>query len=631
MLPRLLLQLVDEAESYAGFWQRTLQAIVAGGQVEQAAVLAADRGIWRAIAAWPRGQHDPPSDLAADAMVEERVVSSGPWRGVAVSADSALLIRGGSEAWLREHAPSLGSAAHSVARWEAAECTAKRFGRLVEINRAWAAATGTRPLLEAIAEAACELFDADRASIFLWDEANRTLVGQPAIGFAAAELRLPDDKGVVGAVLQSGKPMRTGPDSSAAVDRSLDQKTGYQTQTLLCVPMDAADGRRLGVFELLNKRGGAFTDEDEAGLTGLAANAAIALANTQQFEALLARHDQLVDQAASGARLLGGCSAIESIRGTIERVADTDLAILILGENGTGKEVAAQALHYRSRRRGGPFVAVNCAAITETLLESELFGHEKGAFTDARETRPGKFEAASGGTLLLDEIGDMSLGGQAKLLRVLEEKVVVRVGGSAPIATDVRLLAATNQNLAQLVREKRFREDLFYRLNVVSIELPPLRSRGDDVLVLAEHFLRGFCQSMGRKAPKLSADAKSRLASHRWPGNVRELRNLMERVAYLHQGPRVEASDLAFVLAPGKPTSDLMDSDLPLSSATREFQRGYIRHTIEGCRGNVTDAAERLGVHRSNLYRKMTQLGMAADGDSETDDSDSPTDTDQRR
>ncbi len=628
MLARLLLQLVDEAESITGFWERTLQAIVAGGQVEQAAVLTAERGRWRTVACWPRGQGEPPHELAADALAEERVAKSGRWWGAAVSANSALLLRGGSEAWLREYAPSLSSAAHAVSRREAAERTAKRFGRLLEINRGWAATAGTVPLLEAIAEAACELFDADRASIFLWDEANRTLVGQPAIGFAAAELRLPDDKGVVGAVLQSGRPMRIGPDSSAAIDRSLDQKTGYNTETLLCVPLDA-DGRRLGVFELVNKRSGSFTDEDEAGLTGLAANAAIALANTQQFEALLARHDQLIDQAASGARLLGECPAIRSIRATIDRVADTDLSILILGENGTGKEVAAQALHYRSRRRGGPFVAVNCAAITETLLESELFGHEKGAFTDARETRAGKFEVASGGTLLLDEIGDMSLAGQAKLLRVLEEKVVVRVGGSASIATDVRLLAATNQNLAELMRAKRFREDLFYRLNVVSIELPPLRSRGDDVLELAEHFLRGFCQSMGRKTPKLSADAKSRLASHRWPGNVRELRNLMERVAYLHQGPRVEASDLAFVLAPGKPTSDLMESDLPLSSATREFQRGYIRHTIEGCRGNVTDAAERLGVHRSNLYRKMGQLGMAG-GESESDDEEPPMDADGR-
>ncbi len=629
MLASLLLQLVAESPSLADFWERSLQAIVAGGKGVQAVVMTATEGEWRRDAAWPRGLAAPPDDLAGEALANDAVARGDGWIAAAITPNSALLIRGASESWVREHASALRHAAQAVVRREGAEHTAERFARLVEINRAWASAQGTRPLLEAIAEAACELFDADRASIFLWDEANHSLIGQPALGFAAAELRLPDDKGVVGAVLQSGKPMRTGPESSE-IDHTIDQKTGYRTRTLLCVPLDAPDGRRLGVFELLNKRSGVFTSEDETGLAGLAANAAIALANTQQFEQLLARHDQIVDQAASGVRLIGNCPAMAAIRGTIERVADTELAILILGENGTGKEVAAQSLHYQSRRRGGPFVAVNCAAITESLLESELFGHEKGAFTDARETRAGKFELASSGTLLLDEIGDMSLGGQAKLLRVLEEKVVVRVGGSTPIATDARLLAATNQNLAELVRAGRFREDLFYRLNVVSIELPPLRSRGDDVLELAEHFLRTFCQSMGRKTPKLSADARSRLASHRWPGNIRELRNLMERVAYLHQGPRVEASDLAFVLAPGKPTSDLMDSDLPLASATREFQRGYIRHTIESCRGNVTDAAERLGVHRSNLYRKMGQLGMT-DSESDTDDLEPPMDADKRR
>ena len=183
-------------------------------------------------------------------------------------------------------------------------------------------------------------------------------------------------------------------------------------------------------------------------------------------------------EAAEKVRLIGESPAIEALRSIIRRVADTDLAVLILGENGTGKEVVAQSIHYLSRRRDQPFVAVNCAAIPETLAESELFGHEKGAFTDAHEARRGKFELAAGGTLFLDEIGDLSLGGQAKLLRVMEEKVLVRVGGSTPIHTDARLLAATNQNLAEMVRAKRFREDLYFRLNVVTLDLPPLRERG---------------------------------------------------------------------------------------------------------------------------------------------------------
>ncbi|MEM6656347.1 MAG: sigma-54 dependent transcriptional regulator, partial [Planctomycetota bacterium] len=320
------------------------------------------------------------------------------------------------------------------------------------------------------------------------------------------------------------------------------------------------------------------------------------------------RQADLIDAAAGEARLLGECPAIVALRSTIDRVADTDLAILILGENGCGKEVVAQSLHYGSGRRAEPFIAVNCAALTETLLESELFGHEAGAFTDAREARPGKFEVAGGGTLFLDEIGDMSLSGQAKLLRVLEDKTVVRVGGSSPIETDVRVLAATNQNLPELVRQKKFREDLYFRLNVVSIDLPPLRERGDDVLLLARHFLTGFCRAMGRKQPKLMADAKKRLLAHRWPGNIRELRNLMERLAYLTTGDRIESADLAFTLSPG--ADDETETDGTLTEATRRFQTRHIQRSIKRVGGNVSEAAKLLGLHRSNLYRKMRQLGM---------------------
>jgi Nif-specific regulatory protein len=321
----------------------------------------------------------------------------------------------------------------------------------------------------------------------------------------------------------------------------------------------------------------------------------------------------MVDEAAQGARLLGQCAAIETLRATIQRVARTDLAVLILGENGTGKEVVARRIHYLSARRHAPFIAVNCAALPETLLESELFGHERGAFTDAHEKRAGKFELASGGTLFLDEIGDMSLGGQAKLLRVLEEKIVVHVGGSTPIHTDTRVIAATNQNLIELVRNKKFREDLYYRLNVVTLEMPPLRDRDEDVLMLAEHFLQEFCRRAGRKPPGFTAAARRRLCGHHWPGNVRELRNLMERLAYLTSGSQLDADDLAFILSPSKDEVSLFPEDLTLNQATRSFQTQFIRKQIERCGGNMTDAAERLGLHRSNLYRKLRQLDMAVE------------------
>src|SRR5262249_13315965 len=233
-----------------------------------------------------------------------------------------------------------------------------------------------------------------------------------------------------------------------------------------------------------------------------------------------------------------------------------------------------------------------------------------GAFTDAHEARAGKFELAAGGTLFLDEIGDMSPAGQAKLLRVLEDKTIVRVGGSRPIHTDVRVLAATNQKLVDLVRAKRFREDLYFRLNVVSIDLPPLRQRGDDVLLLADHFLHVFCQRAGRRVPKFTPAARRRLEAHSWPGNVRELRNLMERLAYLSAGDKVDADDLAFILAPNSAAHGSVPLDLVLADATNKFQTDYIEQTIDRAGGNMSEAAKRLGLHRSNLYRKMRQLEM---------------------
>jgi Nif-specific regulatory protein len=272
--------------------------------------------------------------------------------------------------------------------------------------------------------------------------------------------------------------------------------------------------------------------------------------------------------------------------------------------------VVAQSIHYLSRRRDKPFVAVNCAAIPDTLAESELFGHEKGAFTDAHETRRGKFELAASGTLFLDEVGDLSLAGQSKLLRVLEERVFLRVGGSTPIHTDARVVAATNQNLAEMVGQKRFREDLYFRLNVVTLEIPPLRERPGDILLLGEHFLNDFCKRARRKPPQFTPAAHERLQTHSWPGNVRELRNLMERLAYLTTEDVIDAGDLAFILSPRTEAAVVTDLSQTLAGATTDFQIAYIQRALERAGGNVSQAATQLGLHRSNLYRKMRQLRM---------------------
>ncbi|MGN6136259.1 MAG: sigma 54-interacting transcriptional regulator [Aureliella sp.] len=563
-----------------------------------------------------------PIDLAASACDRGQVLRQSEWVAAPLAAADepaeALLVAPGdwlsSEA-LQSLAQLLRSCLQLAQRQQRSKLRLEQLETLLELAAAWHRTQDLTELLSDIARAAARVLHADRASIFLWDRANNELVGHPALGVEGQPLRIPDDLGIAGQVLKTGMPQRwDASDDPQAINQRVGRQLGYVTRSLLAVLLVDKRGRAMGVFEVLNQEEGRFSVEDEVFLTELARHAAAALENTQRMDQLVRTRDRLVQSASATAQLIGSCPQIESLRQTVARVAPTDLAVLLLGENGTGKEVVSRSLHLQSRRNAEPFVAVNCAAIAEPLLESELFGHEKGAFTDAIRERAGKFELASGGTLLLDEIGEMSLGGQAKLLRVLEEKVVVRVGGTRPIRTDVRVIAATNQNLAEMVRTKRFREDLYFRLNVVTLYLPPLRERGDDIILLAEHFLKQFAEQIGRLPLKLTDKARQRLMTHPWPGNVRELRNMMERVAYLASDSIVEESDLAFVLAPSQPADakEMMPGSLTLTDATADFQRAYIQRHIDAAGGNVAQAAERLGLHRSNLYRKMRQLGLDA-------------------
>jgi Nif-specific regulatory protein len=617
-----LLDVAFESPSSGDFLKSVVMELAGGWNCSFLAIVRAEPAGWQFMATTSLG-HSIPTEVCTEALDGESVIIQGDLFAAPLALDNLVLLgRSGSTAKQEVSvvASALGAALGLVRRRENEARHVQRLQAILAIAAQWNQTLEMDALLEQMAEASTRLLSAERASIFIWDRANKSLVGRPALGVEEGELRIADNVGVVGSVVQSGESRRVDAKSGEQeIDRDVDKQLSFHTRNLLCVPLRGKRRELFGAFELINKIDGDFTAEDETALTELAAHAAVAIENTQSREQLIKVRDQFADEAMQGAQLIGESPAIDALRSTIGRVADTDLSVLVLGENGTGKEVIAKRVHYQSSRRNEPFVAVNCAALTETLLESELFGHEKGAFTDAHQTRIGKFELASGGTLFLDEIGDMSLGGQAKLLRVLEDKTIVRVGGSLPIHTDARVIAATNRKLVELVREKKFREDLFFRLNVVTVELPPLRERGDDILMLADHFFRSFCAKAGRPLPQFTAAGRKRLIGHAWPGNVRELRNLTERLAYLSQSDEIDADELASILTPDDQESPLMSLELPLVEATRHFQVEYIKKQVERSRGNMTDVAQRLGLHRSNLYRKMRQLEMdGCDAETET-------------
>ena len=319
--------------------------------------------------------------------------------------------------------------------------------------------------------------------------------------------------------------------------------------------------------------------------------------------------------------LIGSGPAMKQVFETIQKVAETDLSVLIRGESGTGKEGVAQALHQRSSRRARPFVAVNCAAISRELVESELFGHEKGAFTGADARRVGKFEAADEGTIFLDEIGDMPTETQAKVLRVLEERSFERVGGNRAVEVDVRVVAATHRDLEAEVREGRFREDLYYRLNVVEIAIPPLRERVEDLPALAERFLTQVAERLGREKKMVDADALAALARHPWRGNVRELRNAIEQASVLAPGQVIGVGDLRLGVLEAGPAVAVqpgtVPTNLPFRDAKRaivdSFERSYLIQALRAHGGNISRTAESIGMVRQSLQQKIRELGLRSD------------------
>jgi two-component system nitrogen regulation response regulator NtrX len=308
--------------------------------------------------------------------------------------------------------------------------------------------------------------------------------------------------------------------------------------------------------------------------------------------------------------MIGESVVMHRLREQIGMAAPTNGRVLISGENGTGKELVARLVHALRQRRPGPFVEDNCAALPEELIESEHFGHVKGSFTGAVADRRGKFEIASGGTLFLDEVGDMSLKMQAKVLRALQEQVIEPVGAQGSVRVDVRVLAATNKDLAEEIRQGRFREDLYFRLNVIPVFVPPLRERGDDIMRLAEHFAREFAQEYGRRSKTLSADAVRIMQAYPWPGNVREMRNVIERLIIMVPGDLIHDVDLTFLELPAPVLTTVASGDVgPLYEARDEWERRFIAHALASCDGNISRTADTLGLERSPTTTSSWRCG----------------------
>ena len=493
----------------------------------------------------------------------------------------------------------------------------KKFNKLIEIytliNSDY---TDLNALLTTIVESAMQLSGADAGSLLLTDKDRQELFFEVALGSKGKDVKkftVKMGEGIAGWVAQHGKPIIVNDvDNDARHLREIPSKIGYPTNTMIAVPLHARDGC-IGVIEVINKAGGAsFSQEDLEWLELFSSQAALAIANAKNFDLARSEIKLLQDSAATGEgfhTLVSKSQAVQEILNVIDRVASTESSVLILGESGVGKELFAEQIHLRSPRSRMPFVRVNCAALPEGLLESEMFGHVKGAFTSAISNRRGRFEAADGGTIFLDEIGDLPLGLQAKLLRVIQDKTFEKIGSDVTVTVNTRILAATNKDIAEMVEEGEFRSDLYYRLNVLPLYIPPLRQRTEDIPELARFFLAKFMRINNKQFEGFSDNAIKALLTHPWPGNIRELQNCIERACIIASGRLIERDDLFLLSEPGETES----GDRDLKTAMNVFKANYIRMVLEESGGNQTEAAKSLNVQRTYLSRLVKELHIKED------------------
>ncbi len=513
----------------------------------------------------------------------------------------------------------------------------KKFRLLYDLGCAFAAHIKIEELFPFIVNKCCEVFDAEGASVLLLDHGPHELFF-PYVAETDAQvserlrnLRIPADKGIAGSVIKTGNGVRV--DDVAESSRffsQVDEATGFTTRNLICAPLGTHQGV-IGVVQVLNRKPQAFTDDDLAFLEALAGSAAVAIENAQLY-AKVRESEQLLRVEVGALRrdiahrdrfadMVGAAPAMDEVFQLMESAAANPITVLIEGDTGTGKELVARGIHRSSTRASAPFVAVNCAALSETLLESELFGHKRGSFTGATEDHRGLFEAAQGGTVFLDEVGEMPTSMQAKLLRVLQEGEVIPVGESQPRKVDVRIVSATNRNLEEEVEAGNFREDLFYRIAVFPNAVPPLRERRPDIPALCSHFVDKFHVHSG--CAGITEEALAALTQHDWPGNIRQLENEIERAAVIagkgnpigvrHLSPKVRGAkpgSTPIKAASLSATATIGEGPAPLREARSNFEAEYIRHALDANERNVSKTARVLGLSRVMLQKKMKDYGL---------------------
>jgi DNA-binding NtrC family response regulator len=469
------------------------------------------------------------------------------------------------------------------------------FSLLRRVGSLLSRGISSRRILEQLADEVVRRLDAERGTIYLLDIETGELRSLVAHLPEMEEIRLRPGVGIAGWVAESGQAVRV---PEVNLDprfcSDIDRQTGYRTRNLAAAPINNREGAVVGVLQVLNKHRGDFTDEDLVLLKELAQQSGEVLEHTS-----LLSGEKGAQLTSPFNHLLGSGPAMRALFEKLEAACTTDVTVLLRGETGTGKNLAARAIHENSERGGRPFVVVDCASLPAGLIESELFGHERGAFTGAACRVPGKLELAEGGTLLLDEVGELPLELQGKLLRFLQDRTFERVGGRRTLRAEARIIAATNADLPRKVKEGIFRRDLFYRLRVLEIELPPLRLRGrDDILLLARYFLKTYAAKFRRPARRFSKEAEERLLAYDWPGNVRELEHCIEGAVVLCRDEEITPAQLA--LPAGEAQGEL---GYPPGTPLDKVLVDHVRRTVEAVGGNRSEAARLLGIGRNTLAR----------------------------